>query len=255
MKTKIPILILLLLLVSVGANAAGSEKPSINLAEGYIIAEGIGVMPPQLADLSQGIALARLAAKVDAQRNLLEIIGGLQLNSETSVVNLMANDVIRTQVIGILQGAQVVPGSEYFQQGMYHLELRVDIKNLTELLTLAPSTKGVAASTYTGLAIDARGFSISAPEVMEIRNSKGELIYSANGKTTQPIPVLKMNKDEALSDQRLGKTPFVVHAIKVSSDGSVVYVSDEEGRKILTALEGTNVFMLTKIVVFYGGSQ
>lgn len=255
MKTKFPILILLILLASAGANAASTVKPSINLAEGYIIAEGTGVMPPQLADLSQGIALARLAAKVDAQRNLLEIIGGLQLNSETSVVNLMANDVIRTQVIGILQGAQIVPGSEYFQQGIYHLELRVDIQNLEELLRLAPSTKAAKISTYTGLVIDAQGFSVSAPEVMEIRNTKGELIYTANNKTVQPIPVLKMKKADALADPRLGKNPLVVKVIKISGDGSVVYISDEDGRKVLTHLEGTDVFMLTKIVVFYGGSQ
>lgn len=258
MKRIVPILVLLILVFGVAAQSAEELKPSINFQEGYIIAEGIGVMPPTAAEMSQGIALARLAAKVDAQRNLLEIIAGLKLNSETSVVNLMANDLIRTQVIGVLQGAQIVPGSEYFQQGIYHLELRVDIKNLNEVLNPVGTAQASATqgqTFLTGLALDARGFDVTAPEVLEIRNTTGDLIYSAIGASAQPIPLLKMSKDQALADARVGTNPLIITVTRTSTDGSVVYVSDEDGKKILQSLEGTDVFMLTKIVVFFGGAN
>lgn len=260
MKQIIPILLILMLLFTAGALADGELKPSIDFTDGYITAGGTGVMPPNVSELAQGVALARLAAKVDAQRNLLEIIGGLKLNSETSVVNLMANDVIRTQVMGALQGAQIVPGSEYFQQGVYHLELRVPVKNLNDVLVPQMPTGNASANPengkglYTGLAIDAAGFSLTAPEALEIRDASGTLIYSSSS-SSQPIPLLKMKREEALKDQRMGTNPLVVTALKTSGDGSVITVSDEDGRMILKNLEGTDVFLLSKIVVFYGGSK
>lgn len=259
-KQIIPILLILILLFTAGALADGELKPSIDFTDGYITAEGTGVLPPNVSELAQGVALARLAAKVDAQRNLLEIIGGLKLNSETSVVNLMANDVIRTQVMGVLQGAQIVPGSEYFQQGVYHLELRVPMKNLNEVLAPQVSTDHASSDqvsvnrSYTGLAIDATGFSMTAPEALEIRDAKGTLIYSSSS-SSEPIPLLKMQREEALKDQRMGTNPLIVTALKTSSDGSVIVVSEEDGRMILKNLEGTDVFLLSKIVVFYGGSK
>ena len=263
MKFKVPFLLLSLLTVCIlfgqVAYGEGEAKPAIDVANGYITVEGTGVMPKNIPDLSQGIALARLAAKVDAQRNLLEIIAGLKLNGETSVVNLMANDIVRTEVQGILQGAYVVPGSEYFQQGIYRLELRVKISDLNSLIK-ATDTKATGTTTahqkYTGLIIDATGLTITAPEILEIRDTKGNLIYTTNRTSSIPIPILQMEQTQAMRDPRLGTNPLYIKAVSTgSSDGSILIVPEENGKLMLQGLEGTDVFLLTKIVVFLGGSK
>lgn len=258
-KLKVPILLLFVLFFSFVAHGEGELNPAIDLANGYITVEGTGVMPKNIPDQWQGIALARLAAKVDAQRNLLEIIAGLKLNGETSMINLMANDVVRTEVAGILQGAYVVPGSEYFQQGIYRLQLRVKLTNLDSLLKLSLDKTNIANAKiqkYSGLVIDATGLGITAPEVLEIRDTRGNLIYTSNRPSAQPIPLLKMDKEQALSDPRVGSSPLMIKAVKIgASDGSILIVADENGQTILSELEGTDVFLLTKIVVFLGGSK
>lgn len=53
------------------------------------------------------------AAKVDAIRNLAEIIYGVQVDSETTVNNfVLESDVIKTEVTGFIQGAEVVSEKE-----------------------------------------------------------------------------------------------------------------------------------------------
>ena len=73
-----------------------------------ITADGYGRYP---AGMPASIAKiqARRAAVVDAQRNLLESIKGVAIDSETTVENFMLkNDVIHSKVSGIIKGAQVI---------------------------------------------------------------------------------------------------------------------------------------------------
>lgn len=86
----------------VGANSG------VNWSEAQVQADGAGVgpagAPPSVAQL-----LACRAAVVDAQRNLLESIQGVRVEGTTVVANMMVqNDVIKTTVTGVLEGAQIV---------------------------------------------------------------------------------------------------------------------------------------------------
>ncbi|NKB80300.1 MAG: hypothetical protein GKS05_00095 [Nitrospirales bacterium] len=78
----------------------------INWTTGQITATGVGVVSPgQRAMLAQ--AMAERAAFAIALRNLLEVIKGIRVDSETVVENYMIkNDAIRTQVEGMVKGAQ-----------------------------------------------------------------------------------------------------------------------------------------------------
>jgi hypothetical protein len=88
--------------------ASAQPHADINWANGYIIATGQGVGK---AGEHSGKARikATTAAKVAAQRNLLEIIKGVRITSQTTVQDAMlVEDVIRTRIDGMLKGAYMV---------------------------------------------------------------------------------------------------------------------------------------------------
>ena len=274
MKSKIKLLLFLLfifgnIVILASTSPVYSSEimktiPEINLVEGYIIVEGVGVAPNNIYNDAQAKALARLAAKVDAQRNLLEIIAGLQLDSETSVVNLLANDKVRTKVEGILQGGQILPESEQYQEGFFRLKIRVEIKDITPLVYPTPEAASEIAlpqsmeeQSYTGLIINAEELTVSLSENLEVRDLSGQLIYSAKRAFYQPTDsIFQTNMDQALADPRIGENPLVIFAVRTKEhDNSTILVSDEDGRLILTVLHDTDVFLLSKIVIITGGSE
>ncbi|HOI72993.1 MAG TPA: hypothetical protein PLO63_02490 [Syntrophales bacterium] len=111
------------------AQSAGTGE--INWVQGYISVTGQGAAVR--GSLAQARPLARRAAVSDAQRNLLEIIKGVKIDSTTTVENfIVASDVIRSHVNGVVKGAHVVKGSEKYEPQpdgsvLVTLEMRVCI--------------------------------------------------------------------------------------------------------------------------------
>ena len=79
----------------------------MNWSDGSIRARGLGV-PPEGKTGEQAKALARRAAIVDLQRNLLETIQGVQIDSKTTVKDFMATDTINSAVAGTIKGVEVI---------------------------------------------------------------------------------------------------------------------------------------------------
>jgi len=73
-----------------------------------LIASGIGVAPSNAPNHMQAKALAQRAAVVVAQRNLMEVIKGVHIDSTTVVEDFMVvNDTVASKVKGILTHAGV----------------------------------------------------------------------------------------------------------------------------------------------------
>ena len=71
-----------------------------------VAATGMGAPPANAVNAAQARIMARRAAIVVAQRNLLEVVKGVHIDSQTRVENFMVqNDSIVTRVKGILKGA------------------------------------------------------------------------------------------------------------------------------------------------------
>ncbi|MDR1049111.1 MAG: hypothetical protein LBL51_05095, partial [Synergistaceae bacterium] len=85
------------------------ERALVNWGQAYIEATGIGVAPVN-AKGPQGKALARRGAIVDLQRNLLETVVGVQIDSRTTLDNFMADDLVRQEVHGLIQGVELLDG-------------------------------------------------------------------------------------------------------------------------------------------------
>lgn len=73
------------------------------------VAEGVGLAPPGVTNPSQAQAMAGRAAVLDARRNLLEVLQGVRIESQTLVADYITqSDLVASQVKGMLQGASIV---------------------------------------------------------------------------------------------------------------------------------------------------
>lgn len=120
-----------LLLAPTDLVAQDTGRGEINWVEGYVSAVGHGAAVR--GSMAQARPLARRAAVSDAQRNLLELMKGVKIDSTTTVENfVVSSDVIRAHVNGVVKGAHIVKGSEKFEPQpdgslLVSLEMRVCI--------------------------------------------------------------------------------------------------------------------------------
>jgi len=91
------------------AEAAEKEMALVDWGQTYVEATGMGVAPNNTKG-AQARALARRGAIVDLQRNLLESIGGVQIDSRTTMNDFMAEDRVRSEVHGLIQGVELLDG-------------------------------------------------------------------------------------------------------------------------------------------------
>ncbi len=101
---------------------------AINWTTGEASATGIGAVPASAGNAGQARAMAERAAFVVAVRNLLEIVKGVRVDSETVVENFIAkSDVIRTKVEGIVRGARIVK-THYLSDGSVEVTVAMAMK-------------------------------------------------------------------------------------------------------------------------------
>jgi hypothetical protein len=118
---------------------------TINWTAGEVYAKGIGAPPAQAANAAQARAMAERAAFVVALRNLLETVKGVRVDSESVVENFMVkNDVIRTKVDGIVQGARIVK-KQYLADGSVEVFVGMNMKGAF-MNVIIPDTFGRSAS-------------------------------------------------------------------------------------------------------------
>lgn len=100
----------------------------INWTQAYIECRGF-------SETGQTKYQAFIAAKVIAQRDMLEFIQGVRIDSTTTVKDeIVQSDVIKTSVSGVVRGARVVD-SRYNQDGSAEVTLRIALyKDLLKAL-------------------------------------------------------------------------------------------------------------------------
>lgn len=89
-------------------SAQEMKSGEINWVQGYISAIGNGTADPSGNKVKDRLKSLR-AAELVAQRTLLETLKGVQIDSKTTVENLMLKeDIINSRVEGVIRGAQIV---------------------------------------------------------------------------------------------------------------------------------------------------
>ncbi|WP_462324369.1 hypothetical protein [Desulfoplanes sp.] len=104
------------------------DSGEVNWQSGVATATGIGAPPANAVNMAQARALARRAAIVVARRNLLEVVKGVRIDSETTVEQYMVtSDVIRTSVSGFLHNSQILDVA-YMSDGSVEATVGVSLR-------------------------------------------------------------------------------------------------------------------------------
>jgi hypothetical protein len=125
------------------------DEASINWTTKTVRVKGYGYGPENVKQLGRRKILTKRAAKVDAYRNLVEVIKGVQVTSNTKVEDMMLeSDSIQTRTMGMLKGMKV-KGVTYSNDGACEITVEVNIdKDGTFLLTALNTGKVKVTDNY-----------------------------------------------------------------------------------------------------------
>ncbi|MCP5103452.1 MAG: hypothetical protein GY950_08745 [bacterium] len=116
------------------------DEASMNWTTKVLRVKGNGFGPERIKNLGRRKILAKRAAKVDAYRNLVEVIKGVRVTSNTSVEDMMLeSDSIKTRTNGMLKGARVVAVT-YSSDGGCEITMEVNIDRSGQFLLAALNT-------------------------------------------------------------------------------------------------------------------
>lgn len=227
----------------------------IDWTNGLVRATGIGSPNPNMPPGAQR-AGAIEAAKQLALRNLLQMVKGMYLNSETTVENaITTNDVVRSRVEGIVRNFRVVD-TRYLSDGSVEVDVEVPLSSFYDIIIpegqqvgKAPlvcptcgqpwpagrpypsNLPGGAAATapggqpagavYTGLIIDARGLNIRPALAPKVLDELGNEVYGTgyvNRDYAVQIGVVGYDKDldRARQNERVKDRPLIVKGVNAT---------------------------------------
>jgi len=217
----------------------------INWGDQVIRASGSGAPNPDAPNIAAARLGAERAAKADALRNILETIKGVRIDSQTLVVNAMTqNDVIRTQVQGIVKGAKVV-NTRYLSDGAVEVTVGIPLPGPLTETVLPPTSFGTQPvpktgnPVFTGVIFDARGLNLRpamSPKVLdeEGREVYGSAFVSQEWATKYGIVGYVKDPEAAKQNDRVAANPLLVKAAKVSGTGGcdiVISNADAQGMR------------------------
>lgn len=268
---------------NVAVNVEVQQKGAINWdkgAESDVTAIGIG-LPPDNAG-PRGNVLARRAAIVDAQRNLAEIMQGVQIDSETILENLsVSSDIVRSKVQGLVQGARIIDEG-LNEDGSYFVKMRVPmygtqssiasvalpelreniapepLPEVTDTVLPKKEVKALQGAGYTGVVINADEMGLEPTFSPVIYDVNGRVVYGIKNldydyAISQGMVAYANTLENATHGNRAGDNPLVINAVSVrggrnSVNKVNVVVSVEDGDRILLACEKSNILQQAAVV-------
>ena len=246
------------------------EKGSINYGDRTIQAIGIGFIPENVINAGQARRSAMRIAKQDALRQLIEIVNGVNVTSETTVSGAMFDDVIKTQVQGAIRGARQIGQPKYLSDTSVEVVYEVKMADISRVLLpmaeKAPtltyddvnvSVSGAAAAApeqqqagtdtrlksggVTGIIIDGTGLGLRPAMSPRILNQGGSVVYgpgqySRDYAAANGVAGYAKSLDQAKSDTRVQGNPLVIRAASASGSTSAdVIISNEDAGRLAVA--------------------
>jgi len=244
-----------------------SQTSCVDWEHGVAIAIGLGAPAafannPALKNLT-----ARRAARLDAARNLLELVKGVNLNSESTMQNAMVqDDTVRTTVEGKLHGIREVGAPKYFSDGSIQVKLEARLYEIipTELYApqegagprLLPPPGGPLGggaglnpqSVYSGLIIDARGTGVAPAMSPKVFDPEGREVYgsayvSREFAISQGMVGYLKSVDAARESDRVKGSPAVIKAVEAKGPNNADLVISKEDADALRAISQNQTFL------------
>lgn len=217
----------------------------INWSEQVIRASGSGAPHPDASNIAAARLGAERAAKADAMRNILEVVKGVRINSQTTVKDaLTQSDQIRTQVQGIIRGAKVI-NTRYFSDGAVEVTLEIPLAGALSQSLLTPSSFGTQPvpkagnPAYSGVIFDCRGLNLQPALAPRVLDEDGREVYGAAFAAQEwalkygVAGYLKNNMETALKNERVAPNPLVIKAIKAAGPGNTDLVISNADAQVL----------------------
>ena len=136
------------LLIVMTAASAFAATSGVDWSDQKITVQGMGVAPANARTAAQARMLARRAAVVDGYRQIAEIVKGVNVSGETTVENMMVtNDVVKTKVSALVQGARVV-SEEATSDGGYIVNMEVSMFGVSDSLASAVLEKPAQQESF-----------------------------------------------------------------------------------------------------------
>jgi len=246
------------------------DNGMVDWQSGRATAKGIGAPPANAANMAQARAMAVRAATVVARRNLLEIIKGVQIDSQTVVRNYMVeNDVVESRVRGFLQNSQILD-TAYMSDGSVEVTVGIALRGgfadviLPQSIPFkpappmapalpapdmpAPAPMPETAGAYTGLLVDARGLSARPAMSPKILDENGMEVYGSASVSReyaiqQGMAGYAKDSEKAAQNPRVAANPFVVKATGVKGKSNTDFVIGANEANMLRDLSKTQNFM------------
>ena len=135
MRKNVRILMMLTAMVAVLmlSSLSAFAAEGVDWGNSTITVTGSGIAPANAHNAAQARMLARRAAVVDGYRQLAEAVKGVNVDSETTVQNMMVvSDTTKTKVSAFIQGAKIV-SEKVIPDGGYEVTMEVSIFGVSGL--------------------------------------------------------------------------------------------------------------------------
>ena len=228
----------------------------INWSKKVVTATGSGA-----AKLSGSVAAARLgaerAAKLDALRNILETIQGIQVSGSRSANDLMSNGEVKTRISGLAQGFSV-QDTKYYSDGSVDVVVSMPIdEQLTRALVDRPagarklSTTG--AASFSGLIVNARGLGLVPSMAPRVLDEAGREVYGLEVVTDAGLKqggIAGYAKHEQDVADRVGDKPLIVKAMRLADKTKTdLVIANAEADRLRDAKSNLSFLADGKVVI------
>ena len=248
------------------------DRGSIDYNGRKVQATGIGYIPQNVINAGQARRAALRIAKQDALRQLVEIVNGVTLTSETTMSGAMFDDVIKTQVQGVIRGAFQVGDPKYLSDTSIEVVYEVPMAGISEVMipptgfldpfapTAAAPTDAAAAGApttgaITGLIIDCTGLGIRPAMSPQILDQNGGIVYGPSNYTREyavknGVAGYAKGLDAGKADDRVKGNPLVIKAVAVSGSNNVdVVIGNSDIMRIRSANSSYGILKDCRVLI------
>jgi hypothetical protein len=257
------------LVVLLPAAAYAEASGAIDWEKKVIRAKGQGSPDLNAPNIASARLGAERAAKMDALRNIMETLKGVQIETGKTAGQAMSDTAVRAKVEGLARNFRVTgpctrkgvpitddpkgePAPCYYSDGGVELEVEmaIDQKLIDTLMppemkkkaeeTPAPAPAAPAKAEPTGIVVDATGLKLAPAIAPRILDEAGKEIYGPNVADREKIKAAGLgfasyasDVAQAQKDPRVKDKPLVVKAVKLADGApSDVIVSKDDADKL-----------------------